>query len=95
VVVEVAVNYYEGNEAVKILELVPGDSWIVPKRIPLESTTFDEEISHADERALVIAVTHQRSHNDLTIVKVYCLTRQGVVYVRRSTQVNVLSKDNR
>lgn len=80
-------NYYMGDESVKVLELVPGDSWVVPRRIPFESATTDKEVPHGDERVLVIARTHQRSHSGLVIVKVYCLARQGVVYVRRSTQV--------
>lgn len=80
-------RYIMDDESVKVLELVPGDSWVVPRRIPFESATTDKEVLHGDERVLVIAKTYQLSHSSLTIVKVYCLSRQGIVYVRRSTQV--------
>lgn len=79
--------YYMGDENYSFLSLAPGDSIVVPRRIPYESATMDREIPHGDERVLVLAVTYQPSHNGLTVVKVYCLSRYGIVYIRRSTQV--------
>jgi hypothetical protein len=87
VVVEVAVTWYAGGESCSFLRLVPGDSIVVPRRVPFESATMDREVPHGDERVLVVAVTHELQPQGLTSVKVYCLSRHGIVYVRRSTQV--------
>lgn len=82
-----AVTYYMGDENYSFLKLIPGDSIVVPRRIPFESATMDREIQHGDERVLVLGTTYQPSTHGLHIVKVYCLSKHGVVYIRRSTQV--------
>lgn len=80
-------NYYMGDENYSFLRLAPGDSIVVPRRIPFESATEDREVPHGSERVLVLAVVHELQPSSLTIVKVYCLSKHGIVYVRRSTQV--------
>ena len=38
---------------------------------------------HGDERVLVLALTPGQSHNGVDYVRIYLLSRHGIVYVKR------------
>ena len=77
-------KYVPGDENFKWAELQPGDSVVASQRVVFESATEDKEVPHTSERVLVLAVTREKSHSGLEFVRIYCLSKRGVVYVKRT-----------
>lgn len=77
-------KYYMGDADFKWADLVPGDSIVVPRRIPFESATTDMEIRHGDERVLIVALSKIPTHIGLTTLRVWMLGKSGLVYINRN-----------